>query len=620
MGQEKASSGHESIQLLRVHGSSRGLDEQQLRLLAGHAELVRYREGDVLQQAGEYVNALLLIVNGRLKMSAVGPGGGERPILYLGRDDQFGLLSLFEEVPTPIAVVANEPTTVLRIAKQSALQLIRDVPLWGRNLLQSLGPRLRETLLDDKCRRQPRVVGMIHVSPETRGFTSILARRLSGLGEEVGVCSDDKETLERVLGPSASLIDSHGALKSSEAIRSMIGQWSEAQRIIIDVHFDHVADEMTRLISACEAVFWFCASDFSARVVAELERLIQSSPKWRDKTYVVRMLQREEQVAPFVPKLHALCCQDFKVHGRDRHEARICTQAAGLERIVHCLRGISIGLALGGGAARGMSHLGVLQVLEEAQIPIDRMAGTSAGTLTGIVYAAGYSADFAIKAFAHDLKPAWYYRLLPYGDGWYMLGKYRRGGWDGMLRKYLHSWRIEQLPIPFSAVAADLVQARQVIRDKGDAVHGLLESINLPFLSRPICRDGAALVDGGVLNVVPADVLVNQGANIVIAVDVSAKIRFEFAGNRPDTPTEDMKIPTTAQTTVRVRTIQDRNIRSIGGGAADLVIEPDVSEVELSDFKRAAEIAKLGRSAAEAALPELREILTRMDPQLFART
>ena len=66
----------------------------------------------------------------------------------------------------------------------------------------------------------------------------------------------------------------------------------------------------------------------------------------------------------------------------------------------------------------------------------------------------------------------------------------------------------------------------------------LLESINLPFISRPICRDGTALVDGGILNVLPADVLVSQDANIVIAVDVSTSLLPEFAGNRPDTPVE----------------------------------------------------------------------------------
>ena len=158
---------------------------------------------------------------------------------------------------------------------------------------------------------------------------------------------------------------------------------------------------------------------------------------------------------------------------------------------------------------------------------------------------------------------------------------------------------------------------QQVVRQQGDAVGALLESINLPILSKPICRDGMVLVDGGILNVVPADVLVSQESNIVIAVDVSASILGEFAGNGPDTLTDQMKTPTNAQTLSRMRLIQERNTRSIGGKAADVVIEPDVSKVDLAAFQHAAEIAVLGKDAAETSLDQLRNILHQMDPQLF---
>ena len=309
--------------------------------------------------------------------------------------------------------------------------------------------------------------------------------------------------------------------------------------------------------------------------------------------------------------------KDFKIHWADIQDSIVCTRSAGIERVIHHLRGFALGLALGGGAARGMAHLGVLQVLEELGLTIDLISGTSAGALTGIPYAAGYPANWLIDTFEHDLKPGKYYGMLPYGDAWYMLGKYRQGGWDGMLRRYLEDWKLQQLPVPVTSVAADLVSASEIHRTHGDATHALLESINLPVMSRPICRDGMVLVDGGVLNVVPANVLVERGATVVIAVDVSARIRFEFAGNSPGTPTSEMKVPNATQTAIRVRTVQDRNIRSLGTRAADLVIEPDVSSVELSDFQHASQIAKLGRAATEEVLPELKSLLNSADPDLF---
>ena len=93
-----------------------------------------------------------------------------------------------------------------------------------------------------------------------------------------------------------------------------------------------------------------------------------------------------------------------------------------------------------------------------------------------------------------------------------------------MLRSHLSNWTLEQLIIPFTSVTADLVTAEQVHRSHGDAANAILESINLPGVSQPICRDGMAAVDGGILNNVPADVLVNQGATFIVAVDVAAKI------------------------------------------------------------------------------------------------
>jgi predicted acylesterase/phospholipase RssA len=121
------------------------------------------------------------------------------------------------------------------------------------------------------------------------------------------------------------------------------------------------------------------------------------------------------------------------------------------------------------------------------------------------------------------------------------VAQYRRRAWDGLLRQYLHNWRLEQLLIPFHAITVDLVQVGSVVRSQGDAVQAILESINLPIISKPILSDGMALVDGGVLNNLPADVLAENGVDFVVGVDVSTHVRPEFAGNRPDMPTGKMK-------------------------------------------------------------------------------
>src|SRR4029079_8866464 len=145
----------------------------------------------------------------------------------------------------------------------------------------------------------------------------------------------------------------------------------------------------------------------------------------------------------------------------------------------------------------------------------------------------GMPPEQSVQSFQHDLTPSRLFRYLPKWPNWYLVSQYRRHAWDAMLRKYLHDWRLEQLPIPFHAVTVDLVQVRTVVRRRGDAVHAILESINLPIVSRPILRDGMVLIDGGVLKHLRVDVLTESRGDFVVGVDVSSRVRHEFAGNRP---------------------------------------------------------------------------------------
>jgi len=254
---------------------------------------------------------------------------------------------------------------------------------------------------------------------------------------------------------------------------------------------------------------------------------------WRDKTSLAWVLERGNPVAHAAPQVREFVCRDFKIMEAAPELPWGRSLANGLERLVHDLRGIRVGVALGGGAARGMAHLGVLKTIEQAGIVVDMIAGTSVGAMTGIVYASGLDCDYSARQFAVDLRPSWIFRHLPRGSHWYLLYKYRRGHFGPMLRKYLHDWKLEQLVLPCVSVTLDLVGGRTVVRDGGDAVDAILESINLPVLSIPICRNGQALVDGGLVNNVPADVLVSMGCNFVIAVSVTAKLEKQFCNITP---------------------------------------------------------------------------------------
>ena len=168
-----------------------------------------------------------------------------------------------------------------------------------------------------------------------------------------------------------------------------------------------------------------------------------------------------------------------------------------------------------------------------------------------------------------------------------------------------------------NTITVDLIGGTEVTRSTGDAVQGIVESINLPLLSTPIHRDGEALVDGGLINNVPANVLVAKGCNFVIAVSVTAKMERRFAQNQPDTPAARMRRASTIQTLLRSYLVQSHSVNAYGVQPADFVIEPDVTPFELSAFGRTREIAAVGEEATRSVAATIRTMLHRLDPKLF---
>ena len=604
------------LTLLRLHRSTNGLTDEELDLIASRASVITFEADTPLHSQENPFLDLLLIISGAARLWIPGVNDVPHIVQVIGRSNQFGLLGLFHDDQSPVNVDTTQNLSGLAIKRQDAIELLNQIPRWHRNLLGALGMRLHQAFTPKRIGHRPRLVAILHASEEYRHLSTTLIRRLQSLGEDVAVISDREDT--RVTAKrSISLLDQHGNLRNPNEVRSEASSWSTIERCILDIRLDKNIEYLNEVLQDSDTILCCFDSNTSRETESLLSELSKCHPAARKKISLVRILRGTQQVADPLKNMHSVCRGDFKIHWDGFGQSCHTTRKSGIERIIRNLRGSSIGFALGGGAARGMAHLGVLSVLDEEGIPIDFLSGTSAGALTGIPYAAGYDSTWLIETFSQDLKPSKRYKFLPYGDAWYMIGKFRGGGWGEMLRTHLFDWTLEQLSIPFTSVTADLVAAEQVHRASGDAANAILESINLPGVSPPICQNGRVLVDGGILNNVPADVLVNQGATFIVAVDVAAKIGHMFAGNNPTTPTDQMNTPNMFQTLGRVRAAQDRNIRKMGTQDTDFTIEPDVSAFQLTDFQNASAIAQQGVIATREALPQLRKLLKQLDPELF---
>ncbi|MBW7881979.1 MAG: patatin-like phospholipase family protein [Caldilineaceae bacterium] len=262
-----------------------------------------------------------------------------------------------------------------------------------------------------------------------------------------------------------------------------------------------------------------------------------------------------------------------------------------------------IGLVLGGGAARGIAHIGALQVLEEQGIYPQIVTGTSVGALVGGLYAAGLSATRLVNLLPeirwlelasfklpsvnlNDLA-----RSVPMG----LFDLDKMIGWiDHILGKGL---RFDQLNLPFAAVATDLVTAEIVVMNDGPVAPAIRASCSVPGVFTPYRRDGRLLVDGVVVNNLPVSVAREMGADYVIAVDLLPLSEHE-TNARPAEPRNMMELAMTALFMLARATQIEQQL-------ADVVVVPDISHIHLADLYAADTLLQAGRAAMLAQLPQI---------------
>jgi predicted acylesterase/phospholipase RssA/CRP-like cAMP-binding protein len=603
------------IDLLKTHEYFHGVSDATVGEIARLATVTSYDAASVVHELDDPLTSICFVLRGRIKAVRVDSRGSEHLFQMFERGEQYGMILGGLGESLPVRLYAVEPSTILRLDHEKSMELMLQYPELRQPWLQNYARSLRRRSLEPVTRQTPRVLAMLHQSPSTRNVAEKIIERLQGLGEAVCVLSDADSWPSIPDVRFRSLLHGNRLMEVAE-IRRQIGEWSQAKRIVVDTTARQEVDWAV-LLRAVDCALLFVRPREISAAVKRLRALELASRGWLDKIAIVWVLEEGSSVGPELPEVPELARRAFKICESPPPHPWGKARADGFERVIHYLRGVRIGVALGGGAARGMAHLGALKILENNGIVPDVIVGTSVGAMTGILYSAGFDCDYIANQFGTDLQLPWIFRQLPSGGYWYLLYKYRFGQFDGMLRRYLHDWKLEQLALPCLAVTVDLVGGQAVVRDWGDAVHAILESINLPVLSAPICRDGQALIDGGIVNNIPADVLTSQGCNFLIAVSVTAKLRREFGANTPETPTPSMRTPSTLQTLFRTLEVQNFNLNRVGAQPAEVVIEPDVIDFDLSEFERAEQLSRVGEEAATGQLAKIRQLLARLDGGLF---
>lgn len=247
-----------------------------------------------------------------------------------------------------------------------------------------------------------------------------------------------------------------------------------------------------------------------------------------------------------------------------------------------------IGLVLGGGAARGFAHVGVIKVLEAQGISPDIVVGTSAGSVVGALYAGGYT-GFELQKISFQLDEASVSDLvLP--DRGFIKGEQLQN----FINRTLQNRPIEKLNKTFASVATDLQNGELVMFRRGNTGMAVRASSSVPGVFQPYMIGGREYVDGGLTSPVPVKVARSLGADIVIAVDISAKPR-------------NAKIKDSLDILLQTFAIMGNSISSYELMDADIVIRPNTAGIGSTDFEAKHLAIMEGEKAAQAALPAIRQ-------------
>ena len=288
-------------------------------------------------------------------------------------------------------------------------------------------------------------------------------------------------------------------------------------------------------------------------------------------------------------------------------------------------RGRRIGLALGGGGARGLAHIGVLKVFEKEHIPVDILVGTSIGALVGGAYAAGMSPDAiekrlegylespefqssAIKAFeeAHEREgeEGLAHKIQNYfRNRFYMVQALLKPGilsnedFKETIDFFIPDIRVEDTEIPFRAVATDLVSGKQIVFSSGSLRQAVLASCSVPGAVEPLKEGDMLLSDGGIICLVPISVARKEGADMVVAVGVDRDVCSTEALNN------------VIDIYYRASEIMSHELEASELMDADVLIQPEVGDLHWSSFSQATHLIREGERAAMDKLPLIRNAI-----------
>lgn len=521
------------------------LSPAEMRLLEKKFRIVEFKRGDLVYEEGKPADAFYVIVSGRFRVFQKARGEDEKNLVYLYRGDYFGESSLLTDQTHSASVEARSDGLLLKLDKADFLKTLSQIPALSLHLSRTLGHRLTKAEGPGRKKQEVKVAALYGLTSLSESFqflqdlaTNLIRETKSRvivvdfLPFSKGGMPDDFRPY-----PTSSLLLAKSEIHNESDLKPALVECAAGFQYL-PIETAGAEGEEKRVSTLL--TFLSFRFDFILIRLGAIRDLSFQALKQADLIYVLLENTPESisRMAPLTSELE----QNF---GFSKGEIKVVlsdgpipsslnvfqvlpSRTKQTERyhsvvrfIAKELAGTLVGLALGSGAAYGLAHIGVLRVLEKENIPIDILSGSSMGAFIAAFWAAGFhSNDLEKMARSLDRNSA-FFKLVGFGD----LSLAHHGFLHGrqvtrFMESYLGDRTFQDLQVPVKIVATSLTSSQEVVFESGRIVDALRASISIPGIFRPFRWHNELLIDGGILNPLPVDVLASLGVKKIIAVNV----------------------------------------------------------------------------------------------------
>lgn len=666
-----------------------------LQRIARRVQIIEFKKGEIIRKEGDPPDALYCLVSGRVQAySSAGGGRRKTDVQFYQRGMPFGIISFFTNENHSSTYEAINDSTIVKIDKGDFEDILKFMPQLGVELSHSLSTQLRSRMLPTKTNVDHRIIAVY--SPIHRTGSSTYATNLALEIEKQTHRKVILVSINPVDKVQPSMANDDAApywLKQPVLLRDIVDNYEKLQESIVRGQLN--VDMLNVVFEAGDQVLVESISHFVTTLVSDYHFAIVDLPTEKDMIVVKTLTQSDivhlltkdkpddlkaislmiteltermkenfnpdflkvivtsnEKIAPM--NLSEISHEiDFPVYARFPY-----IDPAGLNTVLSCemltirlpwpnspyamevrriarqISGVLVGLALGGGAALGIAHIGVLRVLEQEKIPIDMISGSSMGALIASFWVTGKDSQ-GLEILARDFeKKSEMVRLLcdlvisPAA----LIGGKKIVRWlksRGLEGKTFYDTRI-----PLKIISYDILRREELVLESGPLADAVRQSISIPGVMEPVRMKDRWVIDGGVLNPLPTNVLLQGGAKKIIAVNVlqsPEQVMKGYLEEQRQNAVDDQVIflsspkkylvikllrflsrifnPNVSDIIVRTLQASEYVIALESARSADVAIHPDLSYINWYELDKVDDLIKRGEEAARAALPQIRKML-----------